>query len=195
MSGTEHGHTHGHAEGPGFAARLAVTLLLAPLLLIALKPVLMQFVQSRAAAYAGTGRFDDAIRVSKKWLVFDGQNPEAWSDIATLYRSAARREEALRAYEKALAFDPDNAKTHFEMGLFHASAKEWPAAVQHFERARQLSQEGPKLTNAARYRSSLVMLERCYTGLGDTEKAAAARAELASRFPAATPLHSTDKGD
>ncbi len=186
MSGTEHGHTHGHAEGPGFAARLAVTLLLVPLLLIALKPVLMQFVQSRAAAYAGSGRFDDAIRVSKKWLVFNGQNPEAWSDIATLYRSAGRREEALRAYEKALAFDPDNAKTHFEMGMFYTGSKEWAAAAPHFERARQLSLDGAKLTNAARYRSALIMLERCYTGLADTEKAAAARAELAARFPSAT---------
>lgn len=175
MSGMKNGHSHAHAEGPGFAVRLAVTLLLVPLLLILLKPVLMRFVQSRAAAYAGTGRFDDAIRVSKKWLVFDGQNPVAWSDIATLYRSAGRRDEALHAYEKALAFDPDNAKTHFETGMFHARSREWAAAAPHFERASQLSQEGTKLLNAARYRSALVMLERCYTQLADADKAAAAR--------------------
>lgn len=186
MSGMENGHHHAPAESPGFALRLAVTLLLVPLLLVALKPALMRFVQSRAAAYAGTGRFDDAIRVSKKWLVFDGENPVAWSDIAALYRSAGQRDEALRAYEKALAFDPDNAKTYFEMGLFHARSKEWAAAVPHFQRARQLSQDGMKLLNAPRYRNALTMLERCYTELGDADKAAAARAELAARFPSVT---------
>lgn len=181
MSGMENGHSHAHAEGPGFAVRLAVTLLLVPALLILLKPVLMRFVQSRAAAYAGTGRIDDAIRVSKKWLVFDGQNPAAWSDIATLYRSAGLRKEALHAYEKSLVFDPDNAKTHFEMGMFHTRSSEWAAAAPHFERARQLSLDGAKPLNAPRYRGALTMLDRCYTELGDADKAAAARAELAAR--------------
>lgn len=187
MSAAGHGHTHAHIEGPGFAVRLAVTLLLVPLLLVALKPALMRFVQSRAAAYAGTGRFDDAIRVSEKWLVFDSHNPEAWSDIATLYRSAGRHGEALHAYERALAFDPDNARIHFEVGLFHARSKEWAAAAPHFERARRLSQEGPRLINPARYRSALTMLDRCYTELGDADKAAAARTELTARFPSAAP--------
>ncbi len=186
MSGMENSHNHARAGGPGFGVRLAVTLLLVPVLLILLKPVLMRFVQSRTAAYAGSGRFDDAIRVSNKWLVFDSQNPVTWNDIATLYRSAGRRQEALRAYEKALSLDPDNAKTHFEMGMFHTWSKEWAAAAPHFERARQLSREGTKLTNAARYRSALTMLERCYTQLADAEKAAAAREELAARFPSAT---------
>lgn len=187
MTQQGNGHAHAHAGGPGFAIRLAVTLLLVPMMLILLKPVFMRFVQSRAAAYAGTGRFDDAIRVSKKWLFFDGGNPAAWSDIATLYRSAGRREEALRAYEKSLAFDPDNAKTHFEMGMFHTWSKEWAAAVLHFERARELSRDGTRLVNPARYRGALVMLDRCYTELAEADKAAAARAELAARFPSATP--------
>ncbi len=186
MSGNEHGHNHAQAEDPGLWVRLAVTLLLVPLLLIALKPALMRFVQSRAAGYAGTGRFNDAIRVSEKWLVFDGENPVAWSDVAALYRSAGRHDEALRAYEKALALDPENAKTHFEAGMFHAWAKEWAAAAPHFERARQLSRKGTALLNPSRYHSALTMLERCYTELADTEKTAAVRTELAARFPSAT---------
>lgn len=184
MSGDAHGHAH--AAGPGFAARLALTLLLTPLLLLLLKPALMRFVQSRAAAYAGTGRFDDAARVSEKWLMFDGGNPAAWSDIAALYRSAGRGGEALHAYEKALELDPANAKTHFEAGMFHVWRKEWAAAAPHFEHARRLSQGGAKPLNASRHKNALVMLERCYTGTGDAEKAAAARTELAARFPAAS---------
>ncbi|MBI5638393.1 MAG: tetratricopeptide repeat protein [Nitrospinae bacterium] len=184
MSGEASGHNHARREGPGFVARLAITLLLVPLLLVLLKPALMRFVQSRTASYAGIGHFDDAVRVSKKWLMFDGGNPVAWSGIAAYYRSAGQGEEALRAYEKALELDPENAKTRFEVGMFHAYRNEWAAAIPHFERTRQLSQEGPKLTNAARYRSALIMLERGYTQFADADKAAAARAELAARFPA-----------
>ncbi len=186
MTGKENGHNHAPAAGPEFGVRLAVTLLLVPLLLIALKPALIRFVQSRANGYAGTGRFEDAIRVSKKWLVFDGENPVAWSNLAALYRSAGRRDEALHAYEKSLELDPRNAKTHFELGMFHAWAKEWTAAVPHFEHACLLSRDGTKILNRNRYRSALTMLERCYTELADTEKAAATRAELAARFPEAT---------
>lgn len=184
MRGEVSGHNHARQEGPGFVARLAITLLLTPLLLVLLKPALMRFVQSRTASYAGVGRFDDAVRVSKKWLMFDGGNPVAWSDIAAYYRSAGQGEEALRAYGKAVELDPENAKTRFEVGMFHAYRNEWAAAVPHFERARQLSQEGVKLLNADRHRSALTMLERGYMKLGDGDKAAVIRAELNARFPA-----------
>jgi tetratricopeptide (TPR) repeat protein len=189
----EHGNSHHRAWSLGI--RWLLTVFIVTTLLFFLKPFLVQQMLSRVSSYFSSYHFDDAIRMSKRIVVIDKKNMEAWNAVGYAYKQKAMIDKSvadydkekddidksIKAYETVFSLDPKDIRVCFDIGLLYFSKREFAKAAEYFEHVRNMAVDSGESRAAGifSYRGrSLTMLHRCYESLGDTAKAEQVQKEL-----------------
>lgn len=109
-----------------------------------------------AAAYAKTGKPNEAIRVLRDGLNTAPGSMDLVHPLAAVLMELNRRDEAATVLELALAEHPDDALAHEALGVVLAQLNEMAAAKEHLERAIALGDTSPAAReNLARVQSVL----------------------------------------
>jgi len=159
------------------------------LALIAMRPLMVSQILSRAEAYADFGLNEDCRRQCNKALLLDGDNSRAWHQLARIYKAQGNREMAYEAYHRATEADAANGPAHFELGLMYVQDEQHQQAIPYFERVRTL---GPDKTKQDRkdefvcHKAALDMLALCYEKVGHATKAEFTLEEIRVFYPAYT---------
>ncbi len=154
--------------------------------LIAIRPLMVNQILSRAEAYSAFGLFEESKRQCDKALLIDSDNSRAWCSLGRAEKSLGDPNLACVAYLKATAANPDNMPAHFELALMYAQQKQYQEAIAHFDQVRKLDSDraGQSLDGRFAYhRAALDMLLICYEKTGDPEKVEFTRKEIGVYYP------------
>ena len=184
------------------AAKGSYTVIFVVLALVAIRPLMVNQILGRADAYAAFGLRDDAERQCNKALLLNGDNSQAWCQLARLYKGRSDRDMACGAYQNATEADPQNVPAQFELGMMYAQDDRHQMAIPHFEQVRKLGPDQavlPPNNGFPYHRASLDMLILCYEKVGDSTKAEFTLKELRVFYPhyvrsEAPPIQLQNKG-
>jgi tetratricopeptide (TPR) repeat protein len=155
------------------AAKGCYSLIIIIVVLILLRPVMVNQMVSLAGAYSGVGLLDESMRQCDKALLLDGQNSEAWRQSAQIHLARGNRDMAYAAYQEAVQANPSDRVARVELAAMYIEDDRHQLAIPYLEQVRKL---GPD--NSAGYgrppischRAALEMLIRCYEKEGDAGK-------------------------
>ena len=139
-----------------------------------MKPFLVQLMLVRVSSYFTSYSFNEVIRVSKKIILIDKNNVDAWHALGSAYREKDLINESIAAYEKVFSLDPKDTEVCFNLGLTYFKNGNFTKAIQYFEYIRTMGHNSTKTSEVGVYNyihQSLVMLQKCYEALGDVKKA------------------------
>lgn len=156
------------------------------LALIALRPVMVRHVLSRADAYSAFNLHDETRRQCSKVLLLDNDNSQAWCQLARLSMAKGEREMARAAYLKAVRHDPTNKPAHFELAMLYVDDDLYREAIPYFDQVRKLGPDKPEHIRRGGFpyhKSSLDMLATCYEKVGDIAKAEFTLEEIQVFYP------------
>ena len=85
-----------------------------------------QFVAG--AAYAGTGRVDEARDAFTRSLSMDSTRIETWQALGRLEDESGRLPAARDAYARSFLLDPEDGETAYHLGMIEARLEHWGAA-------------------------------------------------------------------
>jgi len=85
-----------------------------------------QFVAG--AAYAGSGRVDEARDAFTRSLSMDSTRIETWQALGRLEDGSGRLPAARDAYAHSFALDPEDGETAYHLGMIEARLEHWGAA-------------------------------------------------------------------
>ena len=168
------------------ANRWSLSVVFVLLALVALKPLIVNRIVSRAEAYSSFGLYNNSVRESKKAILLDGTNTSAWNVLGSAYKSKGDIDNSVNTYLNAVNINPTNKIAHFRVAMIFALAQNYNRAIPHFEYIRFL---GPELSEQMKteafsfYRSSLEMLVLCYERTGRPDKLQKALEDLARTYP------------
>lgn len=154
--------------------------------LIAIRPLMVKQLLSRADAYSAFGLYDESKRQCDKALLLDSDNSQAWYNLARIYKIEENCDLAFGAYQKATEADPGNIPAQFELGMMYVNDGCHQQAIPHFDQVRRYcsDQTVPVSHKAFPYhRSSLEMLLTCYEKAGDQAKTEFTREEMRVFYP------------
>lgn len=154
--------------------------------LIAIRPLMVDQILSRAEAYSAFGLYEESKRQCDKALLIDSDNSQAWCSLARVHKAQGDPNLACTAYLKAIETDPANMLAHFELALIYAQQKRYQAAIPHFDGVRKLESDKAGLPLNGRFayhRAALDMLLICYEKTGDPEKVEFTRKEIGVYYP------------
>ncbi len=170
-------------------AKSCYSVLIITIALVALRPLLVDQILSRADAYTAIGRFDESLRQCDKALLIDDNSSQARCQLARLRKIKGDREGAYEAYDKAVQADATNRSANFELGMMYADDGRHQSAIPYFEQVRSLgsdtlirSRPGP----TSYHRAALHMLEQCYKKIGDQVKTEMILREIRVYYPDST---------
>lgn len=141
--------------------------------LVALRPLLVNEILSRADAYSAVGQLDECKRQCDKAILIDEDNSRAWCLLARIHKVRGNRDLAYADYQKAVEADGKNASAQFELGMMYMDDGRHELAIPHFEQVRTLGPERAKSGQPGQnsyHRASLYMLVLCYEKIGDPIK-------------------------
>lgn len=168
------------------ATKSCYSLLIVMIALVVLRPLMVDQILGRAAAYSAVGRLDESKRQCDKALLIDDDNSRAWCLLARIYKAGGDREMAYGAYEKAVQDDRENGSAHFELGMMYVDEGRHSLAIPHFEQVRRLgpdnAYDSPSRRNSY-HQAALQMLVRCYEKVGDPIKTELALKEMHVFYP------------
>ncbi|MBN2132453.1 MAG: tetratricopeptide repeat protein, partial [Sedimentisphaerales bacterium] len=159
------------------------------LALVAIRPLMVSQILSRAEAYAASGFNANCRRQCNKALLLDGDNSRAWHQLGRIYKAQGNREMAYEAYHRATETDLANGPAHFELGLMYVQDDQHQQAIPYLERVRTLGPDAAKRDNGdgfAFHKTALDMLALCYEKAGHTTKAEFTLEEIRVFYPAYT---------
>lgn len=167
-------------------AKGAYTVIFMVLALIAIRPLMVTQILSRADAYSAFGLYDESKRQCNKVLLLDSDNGQAWYRLARIHKTQEKPDMALGAYQMATNADPTHIPAQFELGLMYMEDDRPQQAIPHFDQVRRLRSN--KTTRGAQgkfpyHKSSLDMLLLCYEKVGDEAKAQFTREEMRVFYP------------
>ena len=97
-----------------------------------------------AAAYAATGKLDEAANLLRDGLNTSPDSLDISNRLAIVLMQLNRGDEALALLDLAVKQHPENARAHEALGLVLAQSKEMGAAKEQFERAIALGDNSPE---------------------------------------------------
>jgi tetratricopeptide (TPR) repeat protein len=168
-------------------AKGAYSVIFVVLALIALRPLMVKQILSRADAYSAFGLYDESKRQCNKALLLDSDNSQAWYSLARIHKTQENLDMALGAYQMATAADRGNIPAHFELGMLYVEDDRYQQAIPHFDQVRQLGTSRKTPSKFPYHKSSLDMLLLCYEKVGDPTKAEFTREEMRVFYPHHTP--------
>jgi len=191
----EHGHEHSHEQGRmDFLTRWLLSGLLVGVLLVCLRPFLIDQMFVRVTSYAAYSYYNDDVRLCQKIIFIDKDNKQAWTALGYAYMDLSRVKEAIAAFDKVLLLDPhDKAAASFELGQAYFLKKDFAQAIMYFQRVRSAGPRAGALLDAdiLKYRHGILgfqsvhsmrhllgLLLACYQQTGDSVQAAAIQKEL-----------------
>ena len=172
-------------------AKGAYSIIFVVLALIALRPLMVNQMLSRADAYATFGLHDESKRQCSKALLLDENNGQAWHKLARIHRGEGNIDMALGAYQMATASDRGNTPAYFEYAMMHVEEGRHKQAIPLLDRVRQLKSNEKAPGGSSYHKASLDMLLRCYEKVGDQAKVEFTREEMRVFYPHLT---SSDTG-
>ncbi len=168
------------------AAKSCYSVLIITIALVALRPLLVDQILSRADAYSAIGRFDESLRQCDKALLIDDDSGQAWCQLARLRKIQGDREGAYEAYGKAVQADATNRSANFELGMMYADDGRHELAIPYFEQVRSLGSDtliGGRPGPTSYHQAALHMLEQCYKKVGDQVKMDVVLREIRIFYP------------
>jgi len=132
------------------------------------------------------GDLTAAARGYQAALKTDPKFPEAWNNLAGIYRKQGQVEEALQAYQQGLAVAPNQALLHANLGNLYFDQNRIDDATREYQKAQQLDDGMPRVHyNMAcihalqgRLQLALSSLERALQLLPELKRAAQQDADL-----------------
>ncbi len=168
------------------AAKGSYSVIFIILALIALRPVMVNHMISRADAYSAYGMLQECRRECNKALLLDSDNSEAWCRMARLYRTEGDKDMTYGAYINAAQADATNKPAHFELGMMYVQDHLYKEAIPYFDQIRKLGPDKPQIVQRGGFpyhKSSLDMLATCYEKAGDIAKAEFTLEEIRVFYP------------
>ncbi len=168
------------------AAKGSYSVIFIILALIAIRPIMVDQMISRADAYSAYGMHEDSRRECNKALLLDSDNSEAWCRLARIYTAEGDRDMAYGAYLNATQADATNKPAHFELGMMYAQDHLYKEAIPYFDQVRKLGPDKPASIHRGGFpyhKSSLDMLAMCYEKAGDIAKAEFTLEEIRVFYP------------
>ena len=179
-------------------AKVAYSVIFVVLALIALRPLMVEQMLSRADAYSHFGLYDESKRQCNKALLLDDNNSMAWHKLARIHKDLGDMDMAMGAYQMATATDHANVPAYFEYGMMYVKDGQYKQAITYFERVRELKSNKLSASSLANrrsaidyHKSSLDMLLLCYEKVGDQAKVEFMREQMRVFYPHHKP---TDDG-
>ncbi len=169
-----------------FAAKGCYSVIFIVLALMAVRPLMVKHMVSRADAYSAFGMQEDCKRECNKALLLDSDNSEAWCRLARIYRTEGDRDMAYAAYINAARASLKNKPAHFELGMMYIQDNLHGQAIPYFDQVRKLGQDRPEHLAKGGFpyhKASLDMLAVCYEKAGDIVKAEVTLEEIRVFYP------------
>jgi tetratricopeptide (TPR) repeat protein len=145
---------------------------------VTLDPGHLQSYEVLSWAYAGMGRWDDAIAASRQRLAVRA-DPSGWLNLGALLLTAGRFDEALPPLRRAVELDPASADARLDLGLCLIRLRRWGEAFLAL-RPVALS-PSPSLSSKA-----LSGLGDIFAARGDHRQSALCYSEALRRDPSRT---------
>jgi tetratricopeptide (TPR) repeat protein len=171
------------------AAKSCYSVIIVIVALVALRPLLVDQILSRADAYSALGQIDESQRQCDKALLIDDNSSRAWCQLARIRKTTGDRSGAYEAYDRAVQADAANRSANFELGMLYADDDRHQLAIPYFEQVRGLGpdplvpgQPGP----TSYHRDALHMLELCYKKVGNAVKTELILKEIRAFYPNST---------
>lgn len=168
------------------AAKSCYSVLIVIIALVALRPLLVNQILSRADAYSAVGQIDESQRQCDKALLIDDNSSRAWCQLARIRKIKGDRQGAYEAYDKAVQSDVANRSANFELGMMYADDDRHQSAIPYFEQVRSLGSDtlirGQSGTTSY-HRAALHMLALCYRKVGDPIKTELTLKEIRVYYP------------
>jgi len=168
------------------AAKGSCTTIFIVLALIALRPVMVNQMVSRAEAYSAFGFDDESKRQCDKALLLDSDNSRAWCQLARIYKTQGDFDTALGAYQKSAEADATNIPAQFELGVMYTRDGLHRQAIPCFEQVRKLGPDKPEALRKGGFpyhKAALDMLAMCYEKTGNIAKAEFTLEEIRVFYP------------
>jgi tetratricopeptide (TPR) repeat protein len=164
-------------------AKVAYSVIFVVLALIALRPLMVEQMLSRADAYSQFGLYDESKRQCNKALLLDDNNSQAWHKLARIHKDQGNIDMAMGAYQMATASDHENVAAHFEYGMLYVKDGQYKQAIPYFDRVRELKSNKIAPSGSPYHKSSLDMLMLCYEKVGDQAKVEFMREQMRVFYP------------
>ncbi len=177
---------HSHSNSLSMQKKWLISVIFVIPCLLLLRPFLAQQMFMRASSYFAYPLHDEAIRMYKKALFIDRNNAQGWSWLGYAYKSKGDADNAVLAYNHSLELDPNLKNSLSELGMLYLFKKDYKKALPYFERIRNMGPEAKdsiELDILNYHRSSLGMLRKCYSALGDTQKEKEILEEMKRYYP------------
>lgn len=124
-------------------------------------------IKSLASEKVRLKEFDQAVTVSRRWLLEDPENPSAFQYLGRAYLGLESYPEAVVALEQAIMLQPDHAEHHVLLGRAFFYQSDFARAVDSFELATRLDPTmlraytslGAALSAMGRHSESLMAFE------------------------------------
>ncbi len=168
------------------AAKSCYSVLIIIIALVALRPLMVDLILSRADAYSAVGQLDESQRQCDKALLIDDNSSQAWCQLARIRKLKGDREGAYEAYGNAVQAGATNRSANFELGMMYADDGRHQSAIPYFEQVRSLGSDTlirGRLGPTSYHRAALHMLEQCYKKVGDQVKTEMVLREIRVCYP------------
>ena len=169
------------------AAKSCYSIIIVILALVALRPLMVDQILSRAEAYSAGGMLEESQRQCDKALLIDDDNSRAWCQLARIYKIRREREMAYSAYQKAVRADSTNRAARYELAMMYMDDGKHELAIPSLE---QVCEFGPDRTKggiigqSSYHQAALYMLVLCYEKVGDPSKTELTLKQMRVFYPA-----------
>lgn len=135
-------------------------------------------------------RFQEALSPLQTYLVYQGDDPSAWSYLGRAHYGLGDHESAVMAFSQAIALDDGDRTAHYLRGLIFLSQKRYDEALPDLLRVNELGLDSEELQMALleanfhlqQYESALKIIEELLTISADTNSIAQCHAYRAQIF-------------
>ncbi|MEW6068330.1 MAG: tetratricopeptide repeat protein [Nitrospirota bacterium] len=83
------------------------------------------------------GKYNDAIEVWFREIIFDPMRPKPYNNIGIAYRKLGKPDIAILYHRKAISIDPSFGHSYYSLGLIHYDEQDYKTALDMFLKAIQ----------------------------------------------------------
>jgi Flp pilus assembly protein TadD len=96
-------------------------------------------IRGKADVFYDENDHKQAIPLLERYLTLAGDDPNARTDLATMYLSAGDATKAIATYHEVIAKHPDFLQAHYNLAVAHAQLGDDKEALDEFKQARALT--------------------------------------------------------